>query len=422
MRALKMLRIFLFSLLCLPSCSRETEEREKVIGYMGLARRNPYLAAERYLEAGGKQVTQSMGVLELAPEQALVIAPASTVRSVGDAQRVLDWVAEGGHFVCIIDRGEEYWEDVGDGFEHEPDRWLEEFDEQPGIEYLVSAVDLELVDAPFYDEGCISCGEADEEASEADQKVREQERLEVARGEHLPNADSVTLHMGDGASLKVRLGGARAIGVVDEVYRKGDWYDIQDEHRFFSRLHGYDAETDQFLGRLTLMSDARLLRNPYLGMDQHVDLLDRLANTDGEVVFSLGRVRGFLSLLGEHGAKALWALLAFIVLWLWKYLPRFGPLLDIEHGHSRAYATHLNQVGHFYWRYKRADVLVEAVRGEVRRKLGERVGAEAINYDELAQRCGLDVDSVRLAMECEVRDNSGMVRTTKNLQKILNTL
>ena len=87
--------LLILGLVLLTSCS-DTEDREQFIGYDGRARKNPYLAAERYLESDGHVVISSTGVLKFDEDEGVVFSPATSVRSVGDAERVIDWVYEGG--------------------------------------------------------------------------------------------------------------------------------------------------------------------------------------------------------------------------------------------------------------------------------------------------------------------------------------
>ncbi|MGJ8672429.1 DUF4350 domain-containing protein [Rubritalea sp.] len=422
----------------LTSCSQETEEEERVVGYMGKARKNPYLAAERYLEADGKTVKSSSGALKLDFSQGTLFAPASSIRSVGDAERILEWVADGGHLVCFLERGEEYWRDVGNYTDHSPEHWSEiDDDESPdaglvtmlealglGVSYLENEPDVEgLEDSEV-------AGDADEEDSKEDSgelsDEEKAERLQVAKGQILPNTEELEIYISDTESYIVFLGGAQTITSMDDLYYEGDWYDVADDHYFFSRLYGYDESGLEAMGRVTLLSDARLFRNPYLGYAEHAELLDALVLGGENVEFSLGKVRSFTSMLGEYASKALWAFLVLTVIWLWKNLPGFGPLLEVSEGHSRNYSEHVQQVGRFFWRQNRSDVLLESLRAAVARKAGHAFSGNQDSVsliEKISQMSGLDHDLIKEAMELKtVKDSSTMVRITKTLQTILKQL
>jgi hypothetical protein len=395
---------------------------------MGKAKKNPYLAAERYLQAGGKAVMSSNGVLKLDPSEGTVFAPSSSVRSVAEAERILEWVAEGGHFVCFLERGEDYWRDVGEYPDHREKYWSDEdadVSQRNGLETILEALELELVDLAEDD----NRGEdvSDEESSEQEKEERDKQRLLVNKGSVLPHAQKLSIYIDDTTTYDVLLGGMLTISTMDEIPYEGDWYDaVAGEHRFFSRLFGYTEHGNEFMGRVTFVSEARPFRNPYLKYEQHAELLELLASGSGTVVFSLGKVRSFTAMLGEYAPKALWALLVLTVLWLWKNIPRFGPLLDVVDGHSRNYKEHVLQVGRFYWRFKRSDIILKSLRDAVRHKSGHafsEVADEEALVSQLSQHSGIDRQSVSEAMFLnEVKDTNTMVRITKILQSLLKQL
>lgn len=413
---------FVFTLICilfLPSCSRQIEEKERVIGYMGRARKNPYLAAERYLEAGGKEVQSSNGVLQLGYDEQTIFAPASSVRSIAEAERILEWVTDGGHFICFIERSEDYWADVGQFTDHAPRRWTDEDSKNVGLEYLVSQLELVLQ----RDE---DSGTGEESKDEDDKEKEESALLEIAKGKDLPNAELREIYLSDNESYEVLLGGSHYLSVQDDVYYEGDWYDvgdIADEHRFFSRLYGYLDVEDEHKGRVTFISEARLFRNPYLVKTQHVELLEKLTAEDGKVVFSLGKVRSFTSMLGEHASKALWALLILTVVWLWKNLPRFGPLLEVGDGTRRHHLEQVQQLGRFLWKHKKTDVLVGSLRDAVLRKAGHNFDEKPNRHqlvEKLSQSSALEKERIDEALFIEtIKDSNTMVRVTQTLQTLL---
>ncbi|MFD2157598.1 DUF4350 domain-containing protein [Rubritalea tangerina] len=393
--------MIILSLIGLVSCDQEPKEtRERVIGYMGRARQNPYLAAKRYLQAGGHEVASMSGVLKFSDDEGLVFTPASSIRSVGDTDRVMDWVDEGGHLVVFLQRGEDYWYDLGEVSDHDPELWAEDGEElSGGVELMLQWLDLEVV----------------EEWEEGDKWDRKESQY--ASGEVLPNVDECIVSLGGEEKFTLLLGGHLRIQTMDGEYFN-DWKDQGEQHRFYSREYGY--------GRVTLLTDARAFRNPYLGMADHAKMLDYLAIGGGAVVFSLGEVPGFLTLLKEHGWMGLWGILALLVVWLWKNMPRFGPILDVEEGHSRNYAQQVMHAGKFFWRSKREDVLLLSLQDAVRSRSGH-MQQEAVHstdlYEKLAQSSGIDYEMVEDAMtRREARDAATMVKTTRTLQLLLQSI
>lgn len=375
----------------------EYEIEERVLGYQGIARQNPYLAAERYLTLDGIQTKSQHGAVKLEGNSDLIFAPATALRSLGDSERILAWVRGGGHFVCLLQRGENFWRDTGQRADHQPYRWAGDGRESElGLELMAESIGCTLVDLDLCDQGFDSFDA-------------------VARGEELPNCELVNITIQD-RSYQMKLGGGR--GVKRDYDRFSDWCDTFEEHRFASRQYGN--------GRVTFISDGRAFRNPYLKMEDHALVLERLALGSEGVVFSLGEVRSFTSMLAEYGGAPLWGLLLLIIIWLWRSLPRFGPPLDVAETHSRNYAIQLLNSGRFLWDNKQESHLLKPLRNAVLRKAG-RLDGHDFDINALSEEwsvvSGLPVDDIKHAMTLShVRDPALMLKVTQNLQQLLKSL
>lgn len=392
---------------------KEPEQREYVEGYRGQAKRNPYLVAERFLKKDGNDVRSMKGVVKLNDEESVVFSPASSLRSTSDGERVLSWISSGGHFICFLQRGEDYWQDVGRGADHEPNKWDDQFDETNGLDVLLERVGLKLVDLE---------DPAGEDWERSSLELLEAYSEDALAGETLPNSELVKVKY-EGRELELRLGGTKGVQrVFDPGY--GDWHESGSKDgkpvRFESREYG--------IGRITVISDSRLFRNPYLKMADHAEMLDLLAanDTGGKVVFSLGKVRSFTSMLGEYGWMAVWGLLVMTGVWLWKNLPKWGPTLDVADGHFRNSSKQMLAVGHFFWGQKRDDLVLQPLRDEVVRRAGG-IGTDGFIEDGLLERLagvsGISLEEVQEAMtKTSVRDSSVMVRIARNLQHLIKTL
>jgi hypothetical protein len=169
------------------------------------------------------------------------------------------------------------------------------------------------------------------------------------------------------------------------------------------------------------------LRNRFIGYADHAKLLERLVGLSrpGSVVFSKGEGDGFLSLLWRHFPLAVVAMLLLILFWLWQHLPRFGPLRDVSEGQLRLFSGQIRGVGQFFWRQKREDVMLEALRNQVKQSggLGTSPLADSDDkvFDRLVEQCELSKEEVTEAMtQQEIREPGMMVRVIKNLQKMRN--
>jgi hypothetical protein len=90
-------------------CSYEKEERE--IGHVGAARRDPFLAAQRFLTERDFDVSSVTRFGEGPGLNATVITPAQSFINHGMTDHVLTWVRRGGHLVVFLKDGEAFRND-----------------------------------------------------------------------------------------------------------------------------------------------------------------------------------------------------------------------------------------------------------------------------------------------------------------------
>ena len=94
-------------LLFLVGCQGEYEEKEREIGYKGLAKINRFLAAERFANEMGLKASSYAGAPTLPPPPgATVILPAEALQSVGQLEEITDWMLEGGNLVTYLTTAE----------------------------------------------------------------------------------------------------------------------------------------------------------------------------------------------------------------------------------------------------------------------------------------------------------------------------
>jgi hypothetical protein len=181
-------------------------------------------------------------------------------------------------------------------------------------------------------------------------------------------------------------------------------------------------------GRLTVLTDARLFRNRWIGEKDHAALLDALISaTDrsGNIGFLRGSGLSLWGLLKQHLWPVLIALGVLLFLWLWKNLSRFGPLEAVAGVPIlRGYEHHLEALGYFQWRLDRSAALLVPLRMKIVER-GQRISVRAGCRDEdffqfLADRAGLPRERVHRAMsEAAPSDTTVLTRTTADLQRLL---
>lgn len=287
-----------------------TKERVRV-GYSGEARANPYFAARLLLERLGMRVQEKaqLGKAGALPEGGTVLLAAW--RSELDppaAHALLEWVKRGGHLVV--------------GVEDELDR-----------DALLAAVRVRA-HWPRDEEG----------------QRRQQSRPERVA---LP----------DGRTLAANLEPSPILVPADPA---GIWrHDSRDGARIL--VIGWGS------GRITLLSTLRPFGNPGIGQLDHAELLWYVVGHAKSRDLLLVRHLETASLprwLLEHAPLALAALGVLLVLWLWRVVPRFGPLRPGAVPDRRSVLEHIRAVGGFYADQHQLAPLLEVLRADCLERFG----------------------------------------------------
>jgi len=411
---MRLLCLILVSLLVI-SCGK-TEEKNRTTGYKGEAKNNPFLAAQRYLEKQGEEVSSGHGLSHFDDDTAMIFLPPSSVNTVGRAKRLMKWVESGGHLVVMLEGGSiggnDFLVNPSDGTAFDID------DERPGIDYILDELEVEPKEwAHVSSEVEV---EPEEDVDEADD-----EKLTIEQWEELPESDRVLLGsevsemLFEGESLTIHHWAEQGLyydEIFENEYGSGEMDDTN-KHRFLSVT--YES------GRVTLLSDARPLRNRYIGYADHARFLEELVafSREGSVIFSNGEGDGLFSLLWLHFRLGMIALLLLIVFWLWQHLPRFGPDQDIGTGEMREFSSQVHGIGRFLWQHKRDDTMLSAMRSSVNRSFSLQPGtSQQVVYEQLSEKSGVPLESVIEAMTREnVHEPSVALRMIQNLQLILKT-
>jgi hypothetical protein len=347
----------------------EYTEVKREVGYKGKARVNPWLAAERFAARYDHEV-RSLGSWTAPDGGDLVwFVPASLLGNQSFTRRMQDWVEDGGHLVLLV--------------EH-----------------------------------------ADTETNDWSRNTIEP-RLEPALVEMLRRM-GILLKEGGSSETPV---------TASKVEFAGNSFEVSAKSTCSVSVHGgapgVFASLKRGDGRITVITDARVFRNRWIGEKEHAGLLAALIEAtefEGAVGFLRGSGLSLWGLLGNHLWPVLVGLGLLILLWLWKNLSRFGPLEAAE-GVSplRGYEHHLEALGDFQWRLDRAAALLAPLRTQILER-GQRVSARSGRSDDeffqfLADRAELPRERVSRALaESAPPDSFTLARTTADLQKLLQVL
>ncbi len=194
---------------------------------------------------------------------------------------------------------------------------------------------------------------------------------------------------------------------------------------------GVIASVETGEGRITVITDARIFRNRWIGDKQHAELLDALilaTGMEGGIGFLRGAGLSLWDLLGMHLWPVLTGLGVLTLLWLWKNFTRFGPIeAATTTSPLRGYEHHLEALGDFQWRHDRAAALLAPLRSQIVDR-GQRLSIRAGRRDDdffqfLADLAGIPRDRAFRAITMNAPpDSTLLTRITSDLQRLLQVL
>jgi hypothetical protein len=348
-------------------CSGEEVEIET--GHRGKARRDPFLAAERFLTENDFEVSTHTWLGEGLPDRGTLIATAQSFGNRGTTGIVLDWVSRGGNLLLLLDGGETF---RGDWDRERPEHGTRSQPER-----------AELLEKLGIEETKDGGGELEVKLADSSASVKVPARFTWQKG-RAPARTDITAANGNSIALA-------------------------------SFRHGS--------GRISVAAHAEPFRNRHLGDGDNAWLLLRLVgNPHSSEVWFLNGVRvSFFGMFWEHGWMALIAAAALLAAWLWKSLPRFGPLLAAEDRGTRNFAEHLSLTGAFLWRHRQCAQLIGPLRETVTRAAVRRglVRNDPDFPEKLASFAQMDALRVRAALLSEnIGDPRSFLRAIQDLRQL----
>ena len=418
-------------------CRGEWQEYDREVGYKGKARVDPFLAAQQFLIELGHDAERSPEIGELPyARDGVVFASAENGMPIATGQMLLNWVEDGGRLVYVMAGGAPYsdWSTFSQfrtnpyfGNDERADpvldelgvttnaksmkEKLEELQEEMQKE-LLEELDLEVEledDAAKVDVD----EEMDEKPAEEVEDAAEEEDLDTGRAyskskqlkwrkkklniEFLPSMEFYL-------DRDLRRGEFSVTARDDADADADSDSDSDSDSEELAELGYYMLSLKHGSGRVTLLNHAQPFRNRYLGDADHAEWLSLLMGKNWkDVRFVLGFDGSFWALLWEKAWAPLLGVALLTLLWLWKNLPRFGPIREVRLHETQRFAEHLSALGPFYLRIKRPDVLLSAALEAVQTRL-QRTLPQLLTIDEdalfkvLSERSQLSLDRVRAAM------------------------
>ena len=340
-------------------------EREHT-GYQGEARTNFLLAATRLYERMGKKtrtIDRPMQLAVLPAGATLLLSRFRSAISKPTIERLLTWVESGGHLIVAA-------------------AWHSSTD-------------------PILDRLEIERGEMGGRSRRSE--------TSIVKLPHAPHEMKVVV----GNRLDLREGSVRAAHRVDDP--RGT---ILLHYRYGS-------------GQVTVLNSMSFMTNATIGQHDHAEFAWQLLGFNPaapEIVMAFRiETPSLMSALAENGWQALIVAGLLLAAWLWRVIPRFGPLVPDPLPVRRRLLDHLRASGLFHWNHGDIGRLTAAARENCMHRIARThpvIAALPVpqRAARIAQITGLPEDDILTALTgqpADPRQFTGAIRTLQTLEERL---
>jgi len=419
--------LMLFLLPSLTACSGKWEDLTIPLGYKGEARLNPFLAAQQLLAKYGHDSERLLHFKNLPyAEEGVLILSGESGMPEARADQLLQWTEDGGHLIYAL-AGCAPYNDWGMfsslstyGYAGNEDR------ADPILDKLGVSVEN---NSPFKDLGDalkLKKKKDEGEKEKENEKAKEAEddetvldtdsiKAKIEEPEDVPLSRSVIDIRGE--DYNVDFPDMLELS-LDRELRRGEYVaGALDNASALSLRYGR--------GRITFITHARPLRNRYLDENDHAAwLLAMVGDEYRHVAFLVTIQQSFWELLWNRAWMPLVGLALLTLIWLWKNMPRFGPLRRVELHETKHFVDHISALGQFFLRLNRTEILLNAAADAVRTRAIRLFPQLVYQNDEaliriLKDRSELSEERIRTAFDTTSKAASHeMVRRLQDLQDL----
>ena len=341
----------------------EYYEEEVDQGWGEEARRNPFLAAEQYLQQLGLLVESSGDLTvfkELPINGTLVLTDANLIQTQEQADQLTDWLDGGGHIIAAVNYNSA--NDVGSLLSS---FYIEQYDAN---EFQGEEGDLEEVETTV-----------EQKASELLREYNELLDLDEEEKEEIIPDDQITFLEFEDIKEQLRIHFNNSTLLYHEsFYEYEDEYEgyeeiVVDPEPFYWAGDEQGTRLMQFAigeGMLTVLSGSEIWQSDNVQRFDHAYLLWVLSRYSDKIVFIYGvQMPSLFQLLWKYAAEFIIAVSILLLFWLLYKTKRFGPVKEVVFNVRRSVAEHLQMESEFLWEQQQASELLAAVRSDVFQKM-----------------------------------------------------
>lgn len=434
----------------------EQREVEIETGASKEARENRYLALSRLLERMGHEtvVKRELALLDELPEPpaTLILVGRRDSLSAARSQALLDWVARGGHLAVVA---HSLWEDPDEDEEEEEElrttQGADAAEPRPDRrDLLLDPFGIQRWRADPHAESELA-REAAADAAESDPTAAPEATAShateaAADGPHEEAGGESAEPDDDTPNLRELLSSSPETWFVPKTERADAWLDDLEEpldvgfdpsFQLFDRKDEADwtlagaagvhlIEVLHGEGKLSALSGSEPLSNSKIASRDNAEFAVRWLRAWGNGPIWIVTAEdwpSFLVLVQRHASAAIAGCAALLLLWLWRSLFRFGPLLPAPDPARRRWLEHLEASGRFHWRQDRGRELLESLRGTVLRALERKHPSwsrapERERLERVAHTSGLPLELVMHAFLGTPAAAKSFVSAVRALERI----
>jgi len=393
------------------------------------ALRNPYLAAQQFMQQSGIESVEAdslIGLSSLEGVDTVLITDANQVVNPRQLEQVLSWLEDGGNLIV-----------TANSIDDSEDLLLKEFD----IEVTWNNDDdftedeHELLDDHNDTDEEVDSEKKEPSISESLREYNEQIDAgktpdEIAQS-GITEPTLTTIDFGDEIGiLEIAFKSSR---VLTHPYSDGAEVDESSPKPFSWSASEHGIHLMQFDvgdGLLTIISDPTIWTSSRIDQHDHAYLLWVLSSKEGGFAILHPTLRDSIwVLISRHAPEFLIALALSIALWLWHLGHRFGRIVPPQSSGGRALSEHFSATANYLWHRKASNQLIEPVRQQIFRRasivLPEFASASkdpARQTQIISRHCGLQIVAVDNALNAKDFNESSFVRTVKLLKYIEQSL
>ena len=371
--------------------------------------RNPYLAAQQFLEASNINVIEAESLLQLKTLEgvgAALITDANQVANPRQLESVLGWLKQGGHLIVAANT----------------------LDNSGSL--LLSQFHIDIKPTETQNEKSVD--NAPSTSSEAlrdyNDKIKQGMTPKEITNEAV-NKSSLTIvdFGGTIGNVTVNFDSQR---ILDHPYLANT--DDETEPRPFSWLssdHGVHAlQFDVGDGLLTVVSDSSIWQSWKIDQYDHAFFLWILSSGNGDfVLIRPAYGQSLWTLVMKYGYEGLFALALLIVSLLWRRGQRLGRTLPFPSNARRAMGEYFSTTANYLWRNQAIEPLLQPSRQSILQLACQAIpGFEQADTETrmemIAGYCQLDKFAVSQALQAKQFSEPAFVRTVKLLKDIEQSL